>query len=267
MSHTPQAPTQSGGYERRIGRYGPSLAQAFIAAARIRAGQTALDVGCGSGALTVQLAGLLGAERTYGIDPAAGDVAACAARVPGADIQTGDAEALPFEDDRFDAVLSQLVLGHLSNAEQAVGEMTRVARPHATVAACVWDFAHGMTVLRAFWDAGADVDATGAARYDQARTHPYSTLAELTLLWQQADLVDVRTDELNAVAQYADAEDLWQPMLLPDGAPGHFLAKLSAANRARIRDGLFERLGHPAGPFELGARAWYVEGHVQTSAI
>lgn len=266
MSHTWKAPTQSHGYERRIGRYGRSLARAFIAAARIRPGQTVLDVGCGSGALTVELAGVLGAEHTFGIDPAAGDVAACTARVPGADIRTGDAEALPFEDGRFDTVLSQLVLGHLSDAERAVREMSRVARPGAAVAACVWDFAHGMTVLRAFWDACADIDAAGAARYDQARTHPYSTLAELTLLWQQADFVDVRTDELTAVAQYADVEDLWQPMLVPDGTPGRFLATLSAANRDRVRDGLLERIEHPAGPFELSARAWYVEGLVQSRA-
>lgn len=259
-SDASRAPTQPGGYEGRIGRYGASLAQEFIDAAHVRPGQTALDVGCGTGALTAQLVGLLGADHVCGIDPAADDVAACVARVPGADIRTGQAETLPFRDAAFDVVLSQLVVGHLREAERAVREMARVVRPQATVAACVWDFAHGMTVLRTFWDASADVDEVGAAHFDQARTRPYSTPGELTLLWEAAGLQEVRTGELDAVAEYADFEDLWQPMLVPDGAPGRFLATLPPPDRDAIRDGLFKRLGRPGGPFELHARSWYVEG-------
>jgi SAM-dependent methyltransferase len=259
VSDTPDT-TQQRGYEGRIGRYGPSLAQAFIAAAHVRRGDRALDVGCGTGALTAELVALLGAASVSGIDPAASDIAICASRAPGADLHVGPGEALPFADDAFDAVLSQLVIGHLQDAERAVTEMARVARPGAIVAACVWDFANGMTVLRAFWDAAAEVDATTAGHYDQANTHPYCMPDELALLWHAAGLAEVHTDELHAVAAYANFDDLWEPMLIPDGAPGWFLATLSVDEQEAVRDALRRRLGRPQNEFQLPARAWYVAG-------
>ncbi len=44
------------GHEGRIGRYTAALADSFMEVAGVRAGQRALDVGCGSGALTEPLA-------------------------------------------------------------------------------------------------------------------------------------------------------------------------------------------------------------------
>ena len=40
-------------------------------------------------------------------------------------------------------------------------EMARVTRPGGVVAACVWDYAGEMTLLRAFWDAAREVDPDG----------------------------------------------------------------------------------------------------------
>jgi hypothetical protein len=111
-----------------------------------------------------------------------------------------------------------------------------------------------MTVLRAFWTAAATVDAAGAARFDQARTHPYSTPAALRLLWEAADPADIHTGELTASSEYEDPEECWPPMLMPDGAPGRFLATLGPAARRRRARAAFERLGRPSGAFELAAR-------------
>ncbi|HVL94471.1 MAG TPA: methyltransferase domain-containing protein [Solirubrobacteraceae bacterium] len=260
MSDAPKAATQPGGYERRIGRYGASLAEAFLDATGIRPGQRVLDVGCGTGALTAPLAARVGADCVAGVDPVAADVATCATRVPGADLRTGEAEALPFADDSFDAVLAQLVVSHLRDAERGVREMARVARPDGVVAACVWDFAEGMVALRSFWDAAAAVDAEGAAAFDQAKTHAYATPEQLTGLWEAAGLRDVRTGALAARSTYSGFDDLWEPMLLTDGAPGRFLATVGVQQREAVRDQLFDILGRPAGPFELQARAWSVEG-------
>lgn len=259
MSDAPKTQT-AGGYEGRIGRYGAALAGAFIAAAGVRPGDRVLDVGCGTGALTHGLVDAVGPELVVGIDPGADDIALCAARCPGVQLAVGEAEALPYADASFDAALAQLVVGHLRDAERAVREMARVVRPGGVVAACVWDFAKGMTVLRVFWDAASAVDATGAARFDQALTHPYSSAHELAALWDAADLHNVRTGELIAGAEYTDFEDLWQPMLAPDGAPGRFLATLREPERDAVRQRLFARLGRPAGAFELDARAWFVLG-------
>lgn len=262
MSDAPKTQTEAGGYEGRIGRYGAALAGAFVAAAGVRPGQRVLDVGCGTGALTERLVDAVGAEHVVGIDPGADDIAVCAARCAGVQLALGEAEALPFSDASFDAALAQLVVGHLHDAERAVREMARVVRTGGVVAACVWDFVAGMTVLRAFWDAAGEVDASAAARFDQALTHPYSAPSELASLWDAAGLLDVRTGELVACAQYTDFEDLWQPMLVPDGAPGRFLATLREPSRDAVRERLFARLGRPDGAFELNARAWFVLGRV-----
>src|SRR4249920_843075 len=89
-------------YVSFVGRYSAKLAPLFADWAGIEAGQTALDVGCGSGILTEELAGRLGAASVSAIDPSP-LVEACAARVPEADVRRGAAEDLPWLDRTFDA--------------------------------------------------------------------------------------------------------------------------------------------------------------------
>ena len=82
-----QAPAEV--YDRFVGRYSPALARAMCKAAEVQAGQRALDVGCGSGALVELLAEVLGAENVAGIDPSEPFVQATRARVPGARVVVG----------------------------------------------------------------------------------------------------------------------------------------------------------------------------------
>ena len=247
------------GYERRIGRYGPSLAQAFLAVCDLGKGGRVLDVGAGSGALTGALAAVVGADSVVAVDPDTDALELCRTRVPGVEAVLGTAERLPFGDGEFDAVLAQLVVGLLDDAHRGVGEMRRVARPGGLVATCVWDFGDGMTVLRSFWDAAAAVRPDARA-HDQALTRPFSTAPELAELFAAAGLTDVTTGALEASSEYAGPDDLWDPMVVPDGAPGRFLAGLSEHEREAVRAGLWERLGSPAGAFRLTARAWYARG-------
>jgi demethylmenaquinone methyltransferase / 2-methoxy-6-polyprenyl-1,4-benzoquinol methylase len=120
-------------YDAHIGRYGPALAAALLDVAEIPSGARALDVGCGPGALTTALAGRLGASRVAAVDPSEPFVAACHARVPRADVRTATAEALPFADASFGAVLSQLVVNFLADAPAGVAEMARVTAPGGRV--------------------------------------------------------------------------------------------------------------------------------------
>jgi SAM-dependent methyltransferase len=138
----------AGAYERHIGRYGVELAQESIKFADVRSGQRVLDVGCGPGALTRQLAVLLGAEHVAAIDPSPSFVQACRDRLPGVHAQVAAAEALPFADGVFDRVLAQLVMNFMTDAVAGVGEMCRVTRSGGMVASAVWDYAGQMTLLR-----------------------------------------------------------------------------------------------------------------------
>jgi hypothetical protein len=139
--------------------------------------------------------------------------------------------------------------------------MRRVARPGAPVATSVWDFAEGMTVLRAFWDAAIATGAPGAEEHDQAKSRPYANPEDLQALWSAAGLRDVTTGELTAGAAYADFDDLWVPLTIPDGGPGRFFVTLDQPQRDALKQELRGRLGNPDGPFRLTARAWHVVGY------
>ncbi|MFD2091457.1 class I SAM-dependent methyltransferase [Blastococcus deserti] len=249
------------GYERRIGRYSMPLGVAFAEALGVRAGQRILDVGCGSGALTVALVTRCGTRGVVGVDPEEAGLRSCAGRAPGVALLRGVAERLPLASRAFDVVAAQLVLGLVDDPAAALAEMRRVCRPGGTVAGCVWDFAGGMTVLRAFWDAAVEV-APSATEHDQARAQRLTDPSSLAAAWHAAGLTGVAAEPIVVSATYADLEDLWQPLTVPDGGPGRFLALLTAAEREQIRGGLVGRLGHPAGPFSLTARAWSVRGTV-----
>jgi SAM-dependent methyltransferase len=218
-----------------------------------------LDVGCGSGALTAPLVERLGAAQVFGVDPDEAAGAACRARLPSVDVRVASADALPHADGRFDLVLAQLVLSLLADADAGVREMRRVARPGGVVAACVWDFGGGMTVLRTFWDAASSLDPAAASR-DQATTRPFATREELEALWRRAGLGAITTGAIAAEASYHDFEDLWGPLVEPDGPPGLYYATLSADGRQALREEVRRRLGSPARRFALTARAWYVSG-------
>lgn len=244
-------------YDRFMGRYSRELAPRFVDFAGIRPEMRVLDVGCGPGALTERLAERVGPERVSAADPSEPFVAACSERVPGAEVRHLSAEELPWEDGTFDAALSQLVVNFMRDAEAGVGAMRRVVRPGGIVAACTWDYGAGMEMLRMFWDAAHDVDPDAP---DEGRVMRYRTAEELDELWRKVGLEDVETSALDVGTAYADFEELWEPFTLGIGPAGAFCASLDPEQRDRLRDNLLTRLGSPAGPFTLGARAWAVRG-------
>ena len=248
-------------YDRFVGRYGPNLSRELIAAAGVREGQTVLDVGCGPGPLTAALAALVGADLVSAVDPSEPFALACRERVPGADVRVAPAEALPFEDDTFDATLSQLVVNFLDDAPLGLAEMRRVTRPDGVVAGCTWDYAGGMTMLRAFWDSVRSLDPAGGAT-DEGLTMRYADPDSLAELWRGAGLRDVQVSELAAEASYDDFDDLWEPFLAGLGPAGAYAASQDPDAQRRLRDEFHRRLGSPDGPFTLSARAWCAVGSV-----
>lgn len=255
-----------GDYERHVGRYGPELATAMVGVAGLVRGQRALDVGCGPGALTAALAVLLGAGEVAAIDPSEAFAAACRERVPGADVRVGLAESMPFADNEFDAVLAQLVIDGMEDARRGVGEMRRVARPGAVLAACVWEFGGGMPLLDSMWAAARDLDAERARSFGAGRKSPFSRPAELEELWRASGLDDVRLSGLAAGAAYDGIEDLWAPFAAGVGSLGKLVVSLDETERERLKRDVACRLGLPDGPFRLGARAVCVRGIVPPGA-
>jgi SAM-dependent methyltransferase len=243
-------------YARHVGRYGSALSAAHADAARMMPGDRALDVGCGPGVLIAELARRLGPDRVAGVDPSEPFVAAARAAVPGADVRVAPAEQLPFDTDAFDVVLSQLVVNFMTDAEAGIGEMGRVAR--RAVTSCVWDYAGEMTMLRVFWDAALEPDPDAP---DEGRTMRYCTPDELHALWARAELREIETRPLVVEADYDDFDDYWSPFTAGIAPSGAYCASLTPEQQAALRTACFRRLGSPAGPFTLSARAWLVRGN------
>ncbi|HEX2175276.1 MAG TPA: methyltransferase domain-containing protein [Nocardioidaceae bacterium] len=251
--------TSAEAYDRHIGRYGPALARALIDAANVSAGQRALDIGCGPGALTAALCEVLGPDHVTAIDPSEPFVEACVRRRPGVDVRLGSAESLPFADHSFDVTLAQLVVNFMSDPRAGVGEMRRVTRPGGIVAAAVWDYAGEMTVLRRFWDAAVRFDPDAADR-DEGRSMPYCTPVDLETLWRSAGLLEPATSAIVVDAEYGGFEDLWQSLEHGSGPSTAHAASLPPERRVRLRDEFRRLLDAGEGPFRLTARAWSVVG-------
>jgi SAM-dependent methyltransferase len=119
-----------------FGHWGPLVAEA----AGIRPGHAVLDVACGTGALTLAAAEAVGPEgRVTGLDANPGMLAVARAKPAPVDWVEGRAEALPFEGERFDAVVSQFGLMFFDDKPKALAEMMRVLRPGGRLAVAVCD--------------------------------------------------------------------------------------------------------------------------------
>ncbi|HEY3896297.1 MAG TPA: methyltransferase domain-containing protein [Pseudonocardiaceae bacterium] len=217
-------------YDLHIGRYGPALAAALVERAGVGPGARVLDVGCGPGAVTLVRSGVVGEPALVAaLDPSDSYAGACRARVPGADVRVGTAEALPFEAATFDAVLAQLVVNFMADAAAGVAEII-------------------------------DVEGEPARALDEGSRMRFCSPEELGRLWRDAGLADVEVGPVVVSAGHRDFDDLWAPIEAGVAPSGAFCVSLPPERRAALRSRLAERLGSPGGPFRLDARAWAVVG-------
>lgn len=120
----------------------PALFQQWVGpvldAADISPGDHLLDVGCGTGVVAREALTRVGTGgRVVGVDPNDG-MLTVARRKPGVEWSTGVAEALPFEADTFDVVVSQFAMMFFEDREQSVQEMSRVLKPGGRVVIATW---------------------------------------------------------------------------------------------------------------------------------
>jgi ubiquinone/menaquinone biosynthesis C-methylase UbiE len=113
---------------------------------RLEPGMSLLDVGCGPGTITADLAERVAPGRVVAIDASA-DVLAGAREVAAGrglanlEFAVGDVHALEFADGAFDVVHAHQVLQHVADPVAALGEMRRVCRGGGTVAVRDVDYA------------------------------------------------------------------------------------------------------------------------------
>ena len=238
-------------YRRFMGRYSEPLAGRFAALADLRPPRTALDVGCGTGALTAELVGRLGAGAVSAVDPSDTFVAAARARLPDVDVRHASAEDLPFADDAFDVTLAQLVVHFLADPVAGLREMARVTARGGVVAACVWDHAGGRSPLTTFWRAVADLDP-GARDESGLAGAREGHLAEL---FAAAGLREIESTTLTVQTGYESFADWWEPFTLGVGPAGDYVKTLDVRRCAELRERCASLLPRQ-GPIEVTAAAW-----------
>jgi len=99
-----------------------------LAAEELAGARAVLDVGCGEGQVA-RLAAAGGAARVVGVDPTWNQVVVARQRGGGPTYARSGADALPFPDAAFDAVVACLVFEHIREVDAAIAEVARVLTP------------------------------------------------------------------------------------------------------------------------------------------
>jgi SAM-dependent methyltransferase len=250
------------GYERLMGRWSARLAPKLLQFAPVQDGESVLDVGCGTGSLTLAIAETCKPSRLVGIDISEPYVEFARHRSSDAPIQfdVGDACSLPYTDGEFDRALSQLVLQFIPEPKKAVAEMCRVVRSGGTVAACVWDNFGGTPHMRVLFD------TAGAMSLDPDRSlfRPLTAPGEMEQVWTEVGLGDVVAGTVAMRFDFADFEDYWQPFTSGEGPAGQLVMGLPETDRERLKAQVRTVFlsGRADGPRSFAAEAWACKGMV-----
>jgi ubiquinone/menaquinone biosynthesis C-methylase UbiE len=225
-------------YERTMGVWSRLVGNLFIDWLAPRTGLRWIDIGCGNGAFTQLLVDRCAPAEVQGIDPSEGQLAFARSRPAArmAVFSRGEAMALPFAEDRFDAVVMALVIPLVSDPAKAVAEMARVAAPGATVAT-YGGRSPAELIDAVFERAGHRLPtqpSVGASRMDALRD-----------LWTTAALDAIETREITVQRTFADFDDFWTANLL-NPRISLAAAAMPSGELERLRAQALEHLG-PGG--------------------
>lgn len=256
--------TDGDAYELQMGRWSRRLAVAFLDFAGPAGAERVLDLGCGTGSLTLELVRRQPDALITGVDFSPAYVAHARRRIasPGVAFEVADACALPFPDASFDRVLSLLMLHFVPRTEAAVAELRRVTRPGGVAAAAVWDARGGLVANRLFFDTAAVLDPAAdelrAVNYVRPMTRP----GELGVAWRHAGFQEVEETALTIRMEFADFEDFWSPYLGGQGPAAAYVVGLDAGALGRLREHVRRAYldGEADGPRSYAATAWAVRG-------
>jgi ubiquinone/menaquinone biosynthesis C-methylase UbiE len=247
-------------YERMMGIWSRLAGAIFLDWLAPPTGLRWIDIGCGNGTFTETIVEWCAPVEVEGIDPSEGQLAFARARHTArvAEFRQGDAMALPFSNDRFDAAVMALVIFFVPDPAKGVAEMARVVRPGGIVAAYAWDFPGGGFPLEPI---RIEMRAMGITPLSPPSAD-ISRMEALRDLWTHAGLDTVETREIVVQRSFADFADFWTTGLL-GASVGPTVAAMASGDAELLKTRVRARLPADAtGRITCSARANAIKARV-----
>jgi SAM-dependent methyltransferase len=207
-----------------------------------------LDVASGPGHVAAGAA-----ERgasVIGVDVAEGMLSLARRHHPELEFRHADAEALPFADGSFDAVVANFVLLHVGRPEQAAAEFARVLGRDGRLALTVWDVPERARFLGVLVDA---VAAAGASPPPDIPVGPpifrFSDDQEFAALLDGQRLEDIEVKTIAFSHRESSADALWRGLLGGTVRTSALILRQASDVQRQIR-AAFDRI---VQPYQVGA--------------
>jgi SAM-dependent methyltransferase len=248
------------GYERMMGKWSRLAGEVFLDWLKPPSGLRWIDVGCGNGAFTELLAERCAPTEIQGVDPSEAQLAFARSRHSAgiAHFRQGDAMALPFAENSFDAATMALVIFFVPEPPTAIAEMARVVRPGGQVVSYAWDMENGgfpnepiLAEMRAMGLSPTRPPSPAASRTENLRT-----------LWSEAGLDRIETREITVQRTFDDFDDFWGAALLGASIKAT-VATMAPDQLERLKENVRTQLSADhRKPITLSARANAIRGRV-----
>jgi SAM-dependent methyltransferase len=250
----------------RSHRWRPAENSAAHLLPHLREDAVLLDVGCGPGTITVDLARRVPRGRVVGIDRSADVVASATdevarSGVPNVEVATGDVYALAYDDDTFDVVHAHQVLQHLTDPVAALRELGRGCRPDGLVAVRDSDYA-----AFTWWPEVPELDEWLDVYRRVARGNGAEPDAGRRLkAWARAAGLEVVAATAGVWSYSSPEEAAWWGGLWADRLVGSALAEQAVAQGVATPADL-ERLADGWRSWAASPDAWFVVPHGEVLA-
>jgi ubiquinone/menaquinone biosynthesis C-methylase UbiE len=234
-------------YHDRFGVVTDRATAPLLDAARVGAGTRLLDVAAGPGSLTREAARR--GAHAVGTDIAPAMIELARKQHPGLDFQEASADALPFADGSFNAVVCAFGMGHFPEAERVIAEFIRVLTPGGIVALSWWDgFAHNR-INGIFHETLGRLNVSASGKLPPGPPMDrFSDRARFAEFLGAAGLSRVLVEAVTFTHRLRDADDLWDLAMGSFARASTLIRAQPTAMQQTIRDAVNEAAQKYAGP-------------------
>jgi ubiquinone/menaquinone biosynthesis C-methylase UbiE len=233
---------QAAGYDDFFGSITTRLVEPLLDAAEVGPGARVLDVASGPGYVAASAAAR--GASVVGVDVAEAMISLARRLHPGLEFRHGNAEALPFADESFDAVVANFVMLHLGRPERGAAELTRVLDGGGRLALTVWDLPERARFLGVLLEA---LTAAGAQPPEDIPVGPpifrFAEDREFARLLEEQRLEGVEVNTISFVHSASSPDELWRGLLGGTVRTSALILRQTSVMQERIRSAFEEIVG------------------------